>query len=130
VTLTATPGAGYEFERWDVLGGGVVLSNRDLPQATFLMPGNDVFIMAHFKPAQSRYSITVAPSLGGSAEANLSSAEQGAAILMVISPDAGFEFDYLEVSSGGLTIGATAEPWFTMPNSDVTVRVYFRPAGG
>ena len=130
VTLTATPHAGYEFDRWEIIEGGVTLNNRNSPLVTFSMPNNDVYITAYFKTAQSRYSITVAYSAGGIAEASIPSAEQGTTVYILASPDDGYAFDYFEFVSGGDTSATFYEPWFIMPNNAVTIRVHFRAIDG
>ena len=53
VTLTATPNAGYAFDRWEVLSGGVTIGSDN----TFTMPGSAVEIKAHFK--QAEYKVTL-----------------------------------------------------------------------
>ncbi len=47
VELTATPGTGYQFDRWEVISGGVTVENNK-----FTMGAQDVTIKAHFKPVE------------------------------------------------------------------------------
>ena len=44
ITLTATPNTGYHFKEWEVISGGVTITND-----TFLMPEGDVTIEAIFE---------------------------------------------------------------------------------
>lgn len=48
VTLTATANTGYIFANWEVIGGGVTLSNTSSATTTFVMPDNNVQIKANF----------------------------------------------------------------------------------
>ena len=48
INLSATPSAGYQFERWQVVSGGVPLSSTTSSSAHFIMPSNDVEIRAVF----------------------------------------------------------------------------------
>jgi len=50
VTLTAVPGTGYRFARWDVISGGIALSSTTTESATFTMLWNDVVVRAVFIP--------------------------------------------------------------------------------
>jgi len=49
ITLTATPGSGYNFAEWQVVSGGVILSTMTSSPATFSMPDNEVTILAIFE---------------------------------------------------------------------------------
>jgi hypothetical protein len=49
VTLTATPGSGYQFKEWTVVSGGVTLSDAAANPATFTMPGRAVTVKAEFE---------------------------------------------------------------------------------
>jgi formylglycine-generating enzyme required for sulfatase activity len=49
VTISATPSAGYRFKEWQVIAGGVTLSNITETHATFTMPSNPVTIRAAFE---------------------------------------------------------------------------------
>jgi len=53
VNLTATPNSGYAFDSWQVISGGVTISNVNSPNATFTMPNNNVDIMANFRLIQN-----------------------------------------------------------------------------
>lgn len=48
VTLTATPSSGYVFDAWEVISGGVTISNN-----SFTMPASEISITAHFKKKTS-----------------------------------------------------------------------------
>jgi len=48
VTIQATPNAGFKFREWQVILGGVALSNTAAAHATFTMPANAVTVKAGF----------------------------------------------------------------------------------
>ena len=66
------------------------------------------------------HSIDLIVSDGGEAKLSLTNASAGSTITVTATPDAGYELDYITVD--GERIDGTT---FTMPNHDVTVRVYF-----
>ena len=66
------------------------------------------------------YDIDLIVGEGGEAKTNLSNASAGSTITVTVTPDEGYELDYITV--GGERITGTS---FTMPDHDVTVRVYF-----
>ncbi len=49
ITLTAEPGTGYTFLEWQVLSGGIVLSDAKNPVTAFVMPASDVSVKAVFE---------------------------------------------------------------------------------
>jgi len=62
ITLTATPGFGYEFVEWLVVSGGVTLSSVTTASATFIMTDNDVVVTAVFSlPAHTITFLTFVP---------------------------------------------------------------------
>ena len=66
------------------------------------------------------YDIDLIVSDGGEAKTNLSNASAGTTITVTVTPDEGYELDYITVD--GERISGTT---FKMPDHDVTVRVYF-----
>lgn len=66
------------------------------------------------------YDIDLIVSEGGEAKTNLTNASAGSTITVTVTPDEGYELDYITVD--GERIDGTT---FTMPAHDVTVRVYF-----
>lgn len=66
------------------------------------------------------HSIDLIVSDGGKAKLSLTNASAGSTITVTATPDAGYELDYITVD--GERIDGTT---FTMPDHDVTVRVYF-----
>ena len=66
------------------------------------------------------YDIELIVGEGGEASTSLSNASAGSTITVTVTPDEGYELDYITVD--GERIDGTT---FTMPAHDVTVRVYF-----
>lgn len=66
------------------------------------------------------YDIELIVGEGGEASTSLSNASAGSTITVTVTPDEGFELAYITVD--GERISGTT---FTMPDHDVTVRVYF-----
>ena len=66
------------------------------------------------------YDIDLIVGEGGEARLSLTNASEGSTITVTATPDAGYELDYITVD--GERIDGTT---FTMPDHDVTVRVYF-----
>ncbi|MCL2610178.1 MAG: S8 family serine peptidase [Defluviitaleaceae bacterium] len=134
VTITATPGIGYEFERWEVFYGSVALSSDTNPIATFTMPNSDVTIMARFSaitvtpPPPVYYDVVVNYTSGGTASANYATAQTDTVIDLTAYADPGYEFYTWEVIAGGVTVTSLINPitTFTMPNNDVTIMARFR----
>ena len=66
------------------------------------------------------YDIDLIVGEGGEAKTNFSNASAGTTITITVTPDEGYELDYITVD--GERISGTT---FKMPEHDVTVRVYF-----
>ncbi len=122
VTLTADPDSGYRLARWEVVEGDVTITGN-----RFIMPAENVTVRALFSRIVNlpdTHSIDLIVSDGGEAKLSLTNASAGSTITVTATPDEGYELAYITVD--GERISGTT---FTMPDSDVTVRVYFREAG-
>ena len=121
ITLTATPDSDYHFKEWQVISGGVTISNN-----RFTMPDSNVTLKAVFEqeitPPPTKYNVTIQIEGNGTASASLTSAEQGTEITLTAAPDSGYHFKEWQVISGGVTISNNR---FTMPNSNVAVKAVF-----
>jgi len=133
VTLTASPRNGFEFERWEVVSGGVTLSSISTATATFTMPDNAVSVRAHFRDLPVNNNIiTVSANNSdfGAASANRSSAALGTQITLTATSYDGYEFGHWEIISGGAVISNvnSATATFSMPGNAVSVRAHFNPS--
>ena len=121
ITLTATPDTGYRFKEWEVISGGVVITNNK-----FTMPDGNVEVKAIFEkdapPAPTEYTVTVTSGGNGTASASHAKAVVGTEITLTAMPDTGYRFKEWEVISGGVVITNNK---FTMPDGNVEVRAIF-----
>jgi len=129
VDLSADASDGYEFERWEVITGEIILSDVHSSTAHFTMPDSDVSIRAHFSFIPESFEITTAAnnSVFGEAQAEPYLAAQGEQVVITATAAPGFEFERWEVLSGGVMLSDVNSPTasFTMPNSDVNVTAVF-----
>ena len=140
ITLTATPNTGYHFKEWQVVKGGVAITDNK-----FTMPAEAVEIMAIFEKNASTggggggvttYSITVKSAKNGDVTASHKSASKGTTVTLTVDPDKGYVLDTLTVLDGkDKEIKLTEKNGkyvFTMPSGKVTVAGRFKveqPAG-
>ena len=121
ITLTATPNKGYHFKEWQVIRGGVTITNNN-----FTMPNNNVEVKAIFEkdtpPAPTEYTITMTSGGNGTASASHAKAVVGTEIRLTATPKTGYHFKEWEVISGGVTI---KDDKFLMPNDNVEVKAIF-----
>ena len=130
VTLSATPDAGNIFVRWEVVSGGVVLSNAANPNATFVMAASNVEVKAIFdaEPIQGTdYTNIVTVQGNGIASVDKARADENDTINLSATPNAGNVFVKWEVVSGGATLSDDTDPraTYTMPADDVVINAIF-----
>ena len=121
ITLTATPNTGYRFKEWEVISGGVTITNNK-----FTMPDGNVEVKAIFEkdapPAPTEYTVTVTSGGNGTASASHAKAVVGTEITLTATPNTGYRFKEWEVISGGVVITNNK---FTMPDGNVEIRAIF-----
>lgn len=115
ISLTATPNAGYQLKQWNVLSGGVSISND-----SFTMPAADVEIQAVFEPII--YTITVTQSPNGTASASADTGIIGDTVYLTATPAKGYVFNYWEFSPAIVT---ATDNQFIMPAANITVKPVF-----
>ena len=120
ITLTATPNTDYRFKEWQVMSGGVTITDNK-----FIMPEGNVEVKAIFEedaPAPAEYTVTVTSGGNGMASASPAKAVAGTEITLTAKPDEGYRFKEWQVISGGVTI---VDDKFTMPEGNVEVKAIF-----
>ena len=121
ITLTVTPDTGYRFKEWEIISGGVAITNNK-----FTMPDGNVEVKAIFEkdapPAPTEYTVTVTSGGNGTASASHAKAVAGTEITLTATPNTGYRFKEWEVISGGVVITNNK---FTMPDGNVEVRAIF-----
>ena len=137
------PSTGKVFTGWTAVG--ITLFNASEPSLTFIMPDNDVILVAHWENASSgggqtggqpstgnptgTYKVSVEPAVNGKVSADKTSAEEGAKVALTVMPDVGYALRGLTISdTNGKKIFFSMENGkytFTMPASDVTVKATF-----
>jgi len=120
ITLTATPDSDYRFKEWQVVSGGVTVTN-----SKFIMPTQAVTIKAIFEPLPpSTFAINMENDGHGTANASPNSATAGTEINLTAIPNTGYLFKEWQVISGGISITSDK---FIMPMQDVTIKAVFEP---
>ena len=121
ITLTATPNTGYRFKEWEVISGGVVITNNK-----FTMPDGNVEVKAIFEkdapPAPTEYTVTVTSGGNGTASVSHAKAVVGTEITLTATPNTGYRFKEWEIISGGVAITSNK---FTMPDGNVEIKAIF-----
>ena len=133
ITLSAKAKSGYHFKEWQVVKGGMTITNNK-----FTMPADDVEVKAIFEKNASTgtgtgattYPITVKSAKNGDVTASHKSASKGTTITLTVDPDKGYLLDTLTVLDGkDKEIKLTEKNGkytFTMPDSKVTVAATFK----
>ena len=144
IKLTAKADSGYHFKEWQVVSGGVAITDNK-----FIMSAEDVEIKAIFEKNTSTggstggggggvttYAITVKDSKNGDVIASHKSAAKGTTVTLTVDPDKGYVLDTLTVlDDKDKEIKLTEKNGkyvFTMPSGKVTVAGRFKveqPAG-
>ena len=137
ITLTATANSGYHFKEWQVVKGGMTITNNK-----FTMPAENVEVKAIFEKNSSTgggggggvttYPITVKSAKNGDVTASHKTASKGTTVTLTVDPDKGYVLDTLTVLDGkDKEIKLTEKNGkytFTMPASKVTVEAMFKAA--
>jgi uncharacterized repeat protein (TIGR02543 family) len=130
VNITANePQSGKAFDKWTT-SDGVMFANATSASTTFTMPAKAVTVTATYKDLPTgEYSITVLNDGGGTANANVNAAQQGATVTLTAEPNNGYRFKEWEITGDTITLsGASVNPaTFTMPAENVTVKAIFEP---
>lgn len=123
ITLTATPNGGYAFKEWQVVSGGVTITNNK-----FTMPASNVEVKAIFEALPpSTYSVTMTNDGHGSATATPTSGTTGTTVTIKATASNGYQFKEWVVESGGVTVAdaSKATTTFDIGNSNVKIKAVF-----
>jgi len=132
VTLTATPNNGYKFKEWQVISGGVTVTNN-----RFTIGTSDVEVKAIFEkdtpetPSDpTTYNINIDGSItDGTVVADKTEAAAGETVTLTVSPEQDFVLSTLFYSYGTTTENVTENSdgtySFEMPAGDVSIKASF-----
>ncbi|MDR2182776.1 MAG: hypothetical protein LBE55_01245 [Clostridiales bacterium] len=130
VNLQANANTGFEFDRWEVVSGGITLQNPQNSGASFQMSAGDVTVRAIFRQMQTfTVNVNVSPSHAGTVSASHhTNILQGEAVTLQANPNSGYVFSHWEVLSGNISINPTQLGiGFEMPAGDVSLTAVFVP---
>ena len=125
ITLTATPKEGYHFKEWEVISGGVTISNNK-----FTMPNGNVTIKAIFEedapPAPAEFTVIFDGNGGMPSVGSMTTTDQKLPSLPSASRSGSYSFDgwYTE-KSGGIKITKD-----TVFHANTTVYAHWTYIGG
>ena len=118
ITLAASANSGYRFKQWQVISGGVTITNNK-----FTMPASAVTVKAIFETAgggDTKYALTV---VGGSGSGDYVA---GATVPISANIPSGKVFDKWSATSGTIANSTSASTTFTMPTGAATVTATFK----
>lgn len=133
VTLTASsPHEGENFEKWEIISGDVTLEDVNSPSTTFIMPDEDVEIMAVYESTTTEYAVNVTGGVASVDGTEVTSAREGTTVdLTAGEAPEGQRFAAWRVLRGGASIAEprAAQTSFAMPAEDVEVRAEWADEG-
>lgn len=125
IILTATPNTGYHFKEWQVMSGGVTITNNK-----FIMPSANVEVKAVFEkdapPASTEFTITFDGNGGTPSGGSMTTTDQKLPSLPSASRSGSYSFNgwYTE-KSGGTKITTD-----TVFSANTTVYAHWMYTGG
>ena len=121
VTLSATPNTGYHFKEWQVLSGGVTVTDNK-----FTMPANDVTVKAIFgADAPITYTITFHANGGTASADSAQTGENGKLASLPTASRSGYTFDgWYTAETGGTKVTTD-----TVFDKDTTVYAHWTYKG-
>ena len=130
VSLVATPGNLYVFDRWEVISGSAPNFDRFERAVQFAMPANNLSVRAVFaQSSQTTFSttVTVNNSSWGQASAVPNPAAPGQTVYLVATPGNLYAFDRWEVISGSAPNFDiyNRSVQFAMPSNNLSIRAVF-----
>lgn len=116
VNLTPVPNDGYGFKEWQVVTGGVTVTDN-----SFIIGKADVEIKAVFEKIPGYY-VTVKIDGNGTASANPVQGPSGTKVSLTAKPEEGSHFKEWKVNSGGVTVTDNS---FTIGTANVEIEAVF-----
>ncbi|MDI9590941.1 MAG: InlB B-repeat-containing protein [Acidobacteriota bacterium] len=133
VTLTASSShEGKNFEKWEIISGGVALEDVNSPSTTFIMQDEDVEISAVYESTTTEYAVNVTGGVASVDGTEVTSAREGDTVdLTAGEAPEGQRFAAWRVLSGGASLAEprAAQTSFAMPAADVEVRAEWADEG-
>ena len=125
ITLTATPDKGYHFKEWEVISGGVTISNNK-----FTMPNGNVTIKAIFEedapPAPAEFTVIFDGNGGTPSVGSMTTTNRKLTSLPSASRSGSYSFDGWYTEKSGGTKITTA----TVFSAKTTVYAHWTYTGG
>lgn len=118
VTLTATPNSNYVFKEWQVVSGGVTVTDNKFTIGTANVEVNAIFEAI----STTEYTVTVTNDGNGTASANITSGTEGTEVTLTATPNDGYQFKEWQVLSGGVSI---VDNKFIIGTANVEIKVVF-----
>jgi hypothetical protein len=120
VTLSAVACKGQRFDHWETDLIGLDITN---PDASFVMPGENVKIKAIFTTA---WDVIINPSPNGTVTANPSTADPGETVILTVTPDSYYLLVSLTADESDVSITNNGGVWsFVMPDNEVNITPVF-----
>ena len=136
IKLTATANSGYHFKEWQVVKGGMTITNNK-----FTMPAENVEVKAIFEKNTSTggggggggvttYAITVKSAKNGDVTVSPRNASKGTTVTLTVEPDKGYTLETITVTDKNgdeiaLTNKGDGKYTFKMPAGKVYVEATF-----
>ena len=127
INVSATANAGYELDKITVTDADG--NDVNVTDGKFTMPASDVTVAATFKAVAAQpaeYNITVAAVSNGTVDTSATKAKEGEVITVTATAGNNYELDKITVTDEEDNEITVTDGKFTMPASNVTVKVTFK----
>ena len=121
VSLTVTPGTGYELDTLTVKDSEN--KNITVTNNSFTMPASDITVSATFKLHD--YTITKSEMTNGSVTV-AETAKMGDSVEITVAPDAGYELNTLKYNNNNITADGEGKYKFTMGAENTSISATFK----
>ena len=128
ITVSATPNDGYKFANWEVVSGGVSLTDATSASTTFTLGTEDVEVKANFEELPpNEYSVTVNADANGSTSASVNSGIEGTEVTITATANDGYKFAGWQVVSGGVTLAdaSATTTTFNIIKENIVIKATF-----